>query len=150
MVKINKKLEYALMVLKHIADKADKKDSELTTAKEVSDSFNIPFDTTAKVMQQMNAVGILYSNQGVKGGYGLKAKLEKISYLQLAELVEGKKVTQDCQSAQCSLIETCNITGPIKKLNQYLAYFFQGLTLKELLLENTNSPIDMINKVTNS
>ena len=146
MVKINKKVEYALMVLKHISDKDQ---HDLTSAREVCDKFNIPFDTTAKVMQQMNNAGILHSTKGVKGGYGLDLNLEKINYLQLAELVEGKKITLNCESNQCSLIDTCNITTPIKKLNEYLMYFFQGLTIKELLLEKNISPLDAITKVTN-
>lgn len=145
MVKINKKVEYALMVLKFMADQTG---GELITARDICDKFNIPFDTTAKVMQQMNNVGILHSTKGVKGGYTLKADLERVSYLQLAELVEGKKVAADCQSSNCSLIETCNITKPISRLNEYLMYFFQDLTLKDLLLEKNIGPLDKINAVT--
>lgn len=147
MVKINKKVEYALMVLKHMSEKEPK---DLTSAREICDKFNIPFDTTAKVMQQMNNVGILHSTKGVKGGYTLEADLERVSYLQLAELVEGKSVTANCENQKCSLIETCNITLPIKKLNQHLMYFFQGLTLKELLIDKTTGPLEHIAKVTNS
>lgn len=145
MVKINKKVEYALMVLKFMSDQEE---SELITARDICDKFIIPFDTTAKVMQQMNNVGILHSTKGVKGGYTLKADLDKVSYLQLAELVEGKKVAVDCESANCSLIETCNITKPISRLNKYLMYFFQDLTLKDLLLEKNIGPLDKISAVT--
>lgn len=145
MVKINKKVEYALMVLKFMSDQEE---NGLITARDICDKFNIPFDTTAKVMQQMNNVGILHSTKGVKGGYTLKADLDKVSYLQLAELVEGKKVAVDCKSSNCSLIETCNITKPISRLNKYLMYFFQDLTLKDLLLEKNIGPLDKISAVT--
>tara|TARA_B100001971_G_scaffold111191_1_gene102083 strand:+ start:23972 stop:24448 length:477 start_codon:yes stop_codon:yes gene_type:complete len=139
MLKINKKVEYALMVLKYIVDKkAEKTNSNetLTTAREVCEKFNIPFDTTAKVMQVMNTAGILDSTKGVKGGYFLKADLNNISYLELSELIEGKKFAMDCVKMKCSLIDTCNITTPVNRLNQYLTLFFQDLSLKDLLIEN--------------
>ena len=50
MVKINRKVEYALMVLKLMNERST---TELTTAREVCDLFKTPFDTTAKVMQQL-------------------------------------------------------------------------------------------------
>lgn len=132
------------MVLKLIADKEQ---DELTSAREVCDKFNTPFDTTARVMQLMGNVGILNSTQGVKGGYSLKAQLKNVSYLQLSELIEGRKVSHDCSSAKCALIDSCNITGPIKKLNQYLMLFFQELSLEELLLDKNLGPVETMSRV---
>ena len=63
MIKINKKVEYALMVLKLMSDRDE---TELTSAREVCEMFKTPFDTTSKVMQIMNNAGILSSVQGVK------------------------------------------------------------------------------------
>ena len=144
MIKINKKVEYALMVLKHIVDKNEK---ELTSAREVCEKFNIPFDTTAKVMQIMNNAKILDSTKGVKGGYFLKEDLANISYLEFSELIEGKEFGMNCVKMKCSLIDTCNITTPINRLNQYLTLFFQDLTLKDLLIDNHMIDIkELINK----
>jgi len=145
MVKINKKVEYALMVLKHMYNKPEE---ELTTAREICDKYQIPFDTTAKVMQQMNSYGFFNSQKGVKGGYSLKINLKNISYLELVELVEGKNSTIDCMSDKCSLLNSCNIVSPMKKLNEHLVYFFKGLSLDELLIQNSQSPLDKINEVT--
>lgn len=132
MVKINKKVEYALIVLKHFNDK---KDSNLITARQICDLYQTPFDTTSKVMQIMNNHNILKSCQGIKGGYELARPLTQINYLELAEIIEGRKIHKSCDEMNCSLIDSCNITGPIKKLNEYLVYFFQGLTLSELLTD---------------
>ena len=145
MVKINKKVEYALMVLKHMTQKDSE---ELTTAREICDKYNVPFDTTSKVMQQMNNYGMFNSQKGVKGGYSLNINLKNISYLELAELVEGKKATVDCELEKCNLVSSCNIVSPMKKLNDHLKYFFKGLTLDELLLQDARGPIDRINEVT--
>ncbi len=133
MIKINRKVEYALMVLKTMKDKEA---SELTTAREVCDRHNTPFDTTAKVMQQMNTAGILHSHKGVKGGYTLARDLSSVSYIELVELIEGKSFMMDCHEGPCELIHKCNISQPIKRLNDYLINIFNSLSLNELLAED--------------
>ncbi len=132
MIKINRRVEYALMVLKLLKDKGL---NELTTAREVCARFNTPFDTTAKVMQIMNTAGILQSQKGVKGGYTLSKDLDSLSYLELAQLIEGKSFHMDCASGPCELLHSCNISGPIKRLNHYLLSIFQTLSISELLAE---------------
>lgn len=133
MIKINRKVEYALMVLKLMKDKDA---NELTTAREVCDKFETPFDTTAKVMQLMNTAGILHSQKGVKGGYTLSGDLSQVSYMALVEIIEGKSFMMDCHEGPCELIHQCNIGQPIKRLNDYLINIFNGLSLNELLAED--------------
>ena len=140
MFKINKKIEYALIVLKHF----DQSQLQATaTARQISDLYHTPFDSTSKVMQAMSSAEILKSEQGVTGGYRLSIDLTRINYLKLAELIEGKSFTHNCEDLRCSLIESCNITGPVNKLNEYLNTFFQTLTIKELLQD---SPMEIIQK----
>jgi Rrf2 family protein len=133
MIKVNRKVEYALMVLKLMKDK-DLKD--LTTAREVCDRFDVPFDTTSKVMQQMHNAGVLNSQKGVKGGYTLARDLSAISYTDLVEMIEGKSFMMDCHEGPCDLIHKCNISQPIKRLNDYLIGIFNSLSLNELLAED--------------
>ena len=133
MIKINRKVEYALMVLKLMKEKAV---SDLTTAREVCDLYGTPFDTTAKVMQQMNSAGILHSQKGVKGGYTLSKDLGQVSYIDLVEIIEGKSFMMDCHEGPCELIQQCNISQPIKRLNDYLITIFKSLSLNELLAED--------------
>ena len=135
MLKINKKVEYALIALKLMLEKEQ---GERTTAREVSDKFHTPFDTTAKVMQMMNSARMLESVKGVKGGYYLSCDLSNVSYMDLAEMIEGKSLSIDCETVKCSLLGSCNISGPIKKLDQYLNVFFRDLSVKELLLEDNS------------
>ena len=130
MIKISRKVEYALMVLNLMKDK---RPGELTTAREVCDRFNTPFDTTAKVMQQMNNQGMLRSIKGVKGGYELDCDLSQVSYFELSELIEGKSFIMDCHEGPCDLFHKCNIGQPIRRLNDYLINIFSSLSLSELL-----------------
>ena len=133
MLKITKKVEYALISLKFIWE--EKSRDELTTAREICAKFNLPFDTTSKVMQAMNNAGILTSEKGIKGGYALEKKLGEISYLELVHIVDPKSNDQEfCQSNKglCDLYSNCNIVKPIDKLNATLNGYLKKLTIDRL------------------
>jgi Rrf2 family protein len=133
MLKINKKVEYALMALKYIADSSEQR---LISAREICDEFHTPFDTTAKVMQVMNNHGILKSVKGIKGGYTLLRPLREISYMELVQMIEGKdELGKACFSVKgkCELFEKCNIVTPVEQLNQKLNVYLMTLSLEELL-----------------
>lgn len=130
MFKISKKVEYALIVLKHFDDLPR---HESVQAKTISDTYFAPFDTVSRVMQLMAQHHILTSQKGVSGGYSLGSNLEDISYLELAQIVERKSFDFDCSSQGCSLIETCNISRPVKRLHQHLNLFFKQLTIKDVI-----------------
>ena len=49
MIRISKKLEYALMALKFISNSKLK----LVTAREISDKSNIPYDLLSKILQKL-------------------------------------------------------------------------------------------------
>ena len=139
MLKINKKVEYALMALKFMADKSTRGDTlnALTSAREICDEFNTPFDTTAKVMQLMNNQDILKSVKGIKGGYSLNKNLSEITYMNLVRLIECKDdIGRVCVSSRgtCELFAKCNIAAPVELLNKKLNLFLEQLTLEELLI----------------
>ncbi len=134
MLKINKKVEYALMALKFMADKNDS--APLVSAREICDAFETPFDTTAKVMQVMNNHDVLKSVKGIKGGYSLNKSLSEITYMGLVQMIEGKEeIGRVCSNHKgtCELLGKCNISTPVENLNKKLNSFLENLTLEELL-----------------
>jgi Rrf2 family protein len=147
MLKINKKVEYALMALKFIADRTLNElnangEHVLTSAREICDEFNTPFDTTAKVMQLMNNQEILKSTKGIKGGYSLNKDLSEITYMNLVRMIEGKEVGRVCVTTKgtCELFAKCNIITPVELLNRKLNVFLETLTLADLLLGSEFNP----------
>ena len=133
MLKINRKVEYALMALKFILDK---KDPEIkVSAREICEALQTPFDTTAKVMQVMNNQEILTSSKGIKGGYTLKRPLKEVSFLELVKIIEGVEFTSICTSNKgpCDLLASCNIADPLRKLNRSVFKHLDHLSLEELL-----------------
>lgn len=137
MNRINRKLEYALMALKHMSQKMP---GELTTAKEVCDTLRTPFDATARVMQIMASKGLLRSEHGALGGYQILKDLGKISLFELVEMIEGPQAIVKCihrEGDPCEIHTTCNIVSPIFQLNTRLQEFYRGINLKDLLHDPT-------------
>lgn len=132
MNKINRKLEYALMALKHMSHKVP---GELTTAKEVVDETGCPFDATARVLQVLAQKGLLKSEQGAHGGYLIVRDLSKVSFHELTEMILGPLGIVKCLHGedQCELIDRCNILSPVGLLNRKLMEFYKTLSVAELL-----------------
>lgn len=134
MNKISRKLEYALMAIKYMSQKVP---GELTTAKEVSEHFKSPFDATARVMQHLAQRGLFRSEQGVFGGYQLNKDLAKVSLLDLINCIDGPTAIAKCLQKEnpCEIQDHCNIITPVSLINQKLNEFYDGIKLKDLLLE---------------
>lgn len=137
MTKLSRKIEYALMALKYMSQKIP---GELTTAKEVSEAFQTPFDATARVMQIMAGKGILKAEQGAAGGYQITRDLSKTSVHDLYEVLEGPSGLVKCihKSEPCEISSKCNIVSPLTQLNKRLVEFYKDINLKELLVDKSN------------
>jgi Rrf2 family protein len=131
-LKISRKVEYALMALKYMSDRPN---DERTSARELCQYFKIPFDTIAKVMQVMNSGQLLKSVQGVKGGYTLNGDLGQTSFLTLHLMLEGDGKGNSCltSSGKCALQGNCNIISPLERVQGRVNQYLDNLTLKELL-----------------
>ncbi len=141
MNKLNRKLEYSLIALKHMSLKTP---GELTTAKEVSDSYQAPFDATAKVMQIMAGHGLLRSEQGASGGYQITRDLSKVNLHELIEAIQGPTKIAKClqhnhgasEDGACDIQKSCNIISPVVNLNNKLNEFYKSLSIRDLLARN--------------
>ena len=132
MNRLNRKVEYALMALKIMAQK---RPGELTSAKEVVEKTGSPFDATARVLQQLAQSGILRSEHGVHGGYSVIRDLSKVSLYELMSFILGPVAVARCMNEEsgCDLQKSCNIVSPVNILNKKVVEFYQGLSLAELL-----------------
>ncbi len=132
MNKMNKKMEYALMALRHITMQPL---GRLVSAKEVSDQMHIPFEVTARVLQALSARGLLKAEYGVGGGYTLARSLAATSIHDLSEMLEGHTILTKCLGTEevCETAPTCNIVSPINQLNKKVQDFYKSLSLDEVL-----------------
>lgn len=120
MVRFTKKVEYALIALRYIANAKE----GIVTAKEIADKINVPYELLAKILQKLKKEKILESNQGVNGGYKLVKQLNEISLSALIDIIEGKMAIVECLHVsdvnECFIFDTCNIKSPINKMQTEL------------------------------
>ena len=133
MVKISRKVEYALMALKHMdGQPAD----HLTSTRELCEQHELSFEVVAKVMQALNAAAILRSEQGAHGGYRLARPLDEVSLHEVNEAVLGPLQFAYClhsDSVRCQLIGACNVVSPVVNLSRRVEELFRDLRVSELL-----------------
>ncbi len=135
MLHLSKKIEYALIALRHIASQSG---GMIVTTKELSEQYSIPYDLLAKVLQKLTRSGIIISFQGVKGGYVLGRNAEKIKLSDVILSIEGKQNVNliDCKIADpdmCSLYSKCTIKDPLSKIQNIINNVFDEMTISEIV-----------------
>jgi Rrf2 family protein len=133
MFKINRKIEYALIALKHMSYKQQ---GQLTSAKEICDIYQTPFDPTSRVLQIMNQKGIVHAEQGAHGGYHITKDLHKVTVGELCNMIVGPIEIANCihgQYSSCEITSTCHIISPMLNLNESIRKLFNTMSVAELI-----------------
>ncbi len=133
MFKINKKIEYALIALKHMSNKSP---GQLTSAKKICELYHTPFDPTSRVLQIMAQNSILNAEQGAKGGYQIIKDLSKISTRELSDMIIGPIKITNCAHAdfsQCNISSKCLISGAMVNLNESIQNLFSAIMVADLI-----------------
>lgn len=130
MLKLTKKIEYALIALQYMQGKNY---NDITSAKEIAEHFALPASLLAKVLQQLAKHDIIEPIQGPGGGYRLNKPLEKIKLSDFFEIIEGPVGLVDClNDPDCSHMVTCTIRVPIERINNTIKDLFSNMTLADL------------------
>lgn len=138
MFKINRTTEYGLISLQHMNRKIAAESTDVTSAREISDTYGLPFEITAKTLQRLKDTGLIQSAQGAKGGYTLLRSLKEITLSEFLRLMEGPQAVVVCNSStedkpcQCEYEEQCEIKTLMTNLNDRVSQFLGTITLNEL------------------
>ncbi len=129
MLKLTRKLEYALIALRHMQTKGD----TLSSTKEIADMYTIPREILAKTLQQMARLKYIDAVQGPKGGYRIDKVLSEINLTQFVEEMEGPLEMVECNiNSDCIQMNTCNIRMPINKINQNIRSIFNKINITDI------------------
>ena len=132
MLKITRKVEYALIALRHMQLKESE---ELTSTKEIATRYGVPQQLLAKTLQHMARDGILEAVQGSAGGYRVATNLDKISLKDFFEKLVGPLGMMDCYfDSDCIQIGSCNIRVPIQRINDNMRNLFSQMSVQEVTL----------------
>ena len=130
MLKITKKVEYALIALRHLQQN---KEGVLSSSKEIATKYDIPKELLAKVLQSLVKNKVLTSTKGPSGGYKIATDPSKINMTNFFEFIEGPVGIMDCYfDSGCEKQNKCIIRTPINKINDSIRSVFDNMTLAEI------------------
>jgi len=135
MVKLNRTTEYGLIALRYMMEKQVLGDSSVTSARELSDRFSLPFEITAKTLQRMKDSGLIESAHGARGGYTIARCPSKLSFAEFLELMEGPQAVVGCTGNSvhvCEYQKKCEVQGVMTDLNSRVRDFLAGILLTDL------------------
>ena len=107
----------------------------VTRAKEISNTYNIPSEIMAKILQRLARKGFVQSCQGAKGGYMLAKAGEMISLADIIETMEEPISIVDCMAdpdCNCRQLDNCNIRDPFKIIQEQFKMFLSRISLADI------------------
>src|ERR1700734_4188532 len=133
MLKLTKKADYALMAMKHLADHAHE-GTRSASAKDVADSFGIPPEALAKILQRLVKAGLLHSQHGTNGGYRLARDPGTISAFEVIRAIDGPLFITSCITVrgECDQTERCTIKEPLRRVNESIEQVLRRISISEM------------------
>jgi Rrf2 family protein len=150
MLKLTKRADYALMAMKHLAEHAHE---GACSAKDVAESYGIPPEALAKILQRLVKAGLLHSQHGTNGGYTLARDARKISAFEVIQAIDGPLFITSCITVrgECGQSDRCTIREPLRKVNESIEQVLKRITISEMKEEpadSTAEPVKVVELVT--
>ena len=138
MLRLSKKADYALMAMKHLAQK---RDVSSTSAREIAEQYDIPIELMAKVLQRLVRMRLLASTQGTRGGYMLGRPANTVSVADVIEAIDGPFTVTACSTEKhdCEQFNKCSIRDPLWRIKDRILSALATCSLQEVA---TESPAD--------
>ena len=131
MLKLTKKADYGLMAMKHLAEHAQQ---GACSAKDMAESYGIPPEALAKILQRLVKAGLLVSQHGINGGYVLARSAHSISAYEVIQAIEGPLFITSCVTVRgaCDQSTRCTVREPLRKVSSSLEEVLRRITISEM------------------
>jgi Rrf2 family protein len=131
MLRLSKKADYALIAMKHLAQKAG---APSTSAREIAEQYDIPIELLAKVLQRLVRTGLLASTQGTRGGYTLSRAAKSISVADVIQAIDGPLTVTACSTEKhdCEQYSKCSVRDPLWQIRERIVAALGTVTLSEM------------------
>jgi Rrf2 family protein len=134
MLRLSKRVDYALIAMKHLAVRGDRGTRASVSAREIAEQYDIPIELMAKVLQRLVRSGLLLSHQGTHGGYQLARTPVQISVADVIQAIDGPVAVTACSTddGQCEQFLKCNVRDPLYKVRDRILAALGECTIAEL------------------
>jgi Rrf2 family protein len=140
MLRLSKKADYALLAMRHLAVHADR---GAVSARELAETFSIPPELLAKVLQRLVRAHLLESHQGTRGGYGLARPAAVITVADVIHAIDGPLTVTACSDTDhsCDQYAKCNIRDPLWRIKDRIASALSATSVAELAADVAPVPL---------
>jgi Rrf2 family protein len=134
MLRFTKRADYGLMAIHYIAVHDD---LGAVSAKRIAEDSTIPPELLAKILQRLAKKGLIVSQNGPKGGYGLARRPAEITVGEVIRALEGPINIVSClEHSDCPQMERCSLRQPVKKIQAAITQVLDTMSLAELTSED--------------
>ncbi len=131
MLRFTKRADYGLMATHYIAFHQEE---GAVSSKRIAETFNIPRELLAKILQRLAKEGLIESHNGPKGGYILSQAPEEITVGQVIRALEGPINIVSClEDLDCPQLPRCSLRRPVQKIQASISQLLDTMTLAELM-----------------
>ena len=133
MLRITKQTDYGIVLLTHFG--AAETDA-LLTAKDLSERTRIPQPMVSKTLKILARDGLLSSQRGVNGGYGLAKPAQEITLADIIESLEGRVAMTECSEygvGDCRIESSCMIRVNWQRINGVVLEALGRISLAEMI-----------------
>jgi Rrf2 family protein len=131
MLRLSKKADYALLAMRHLAANSTR---DAMSARELAETYDIPPELLAKVLQKLVRARLLDSHQGIRGGYGLARPATAMSVGDVIQAIDGPFTVTACSEADhsCDQYAKCNIRDPLWRIKDRIVSALAATSVAEL------------------
>ncbi len=130
MLRLSKKADYALLAMRHLAQS----DRGAVSARELAETYDIPAELLAKVLQTLVRTHLLESHQGTHGGYGLARSAGGISVAEVIQAIDGPLTVTACSEIDqsCDQYSKCGVRDPLWRIKDRIIAALASTSVAEL------------------
>ena len=134
MLKLTKKADYGLIAMRHLASCDE---HAACSAKEMAESYGIPQEALAKILQRLVKAKLLVSQHGINGGYALARDARSISALEVIKAIEGPLFITSCTTnhGDCVQSPKCTVREPLRKVSETIQQVLTRMKIADMLPE---------------
>ncbi|MCK4263835.1 MAG: Rrf2 family transcriptional regulator [Candidatus Aminicenantes bacterium] len=129
---IRRNTDYALRLMMNLAGRFGK---GAVSSRVLSEKEEVSYQLTCKLLQRLNAAGLVKSQMGPTGGFFLGKAPSEIKLAAIVEVIQGPVIVNRCLFGidVCSRQPDCPISKKLAELQEYIEFFFNDITLAQLL-----------------
>jgi len=128
------KISEAASIGLHAMIELAKHNDRLISVKEISATLDISANHLSKVMQRLCKAEYVESIKGFNGGFRLLIDIDKVTFLEIFELFDGKIHDNSCLFSKTKCFQECIFGDLITSINTQVKAKFENTKLSDFVI----------------